>query len=172
MSDVIEFRPPLEPEEPKIKSVSNRSKLPGYCEHTAQLLIDTDTQLVECSACHLVMSAYSALMKFCKEWDRMRWDVTEWRKMKAEQQKKAKETRVHRYIRQLQWIELPGEDEPVARQYWQKITEATGSEPYAMFRRGKNRGLQYCILSPTGGWTDADFAINSAKRKLQVVKES
>lgn len=67
---------------------------------------------------------------------------------------------------------MPGEDEPEAREYWQRLTEINGQEPYAMFHRGRKQGGQYCVLSPTGGWADAEFAINSAKRKLQVVKES
>jgi galactokinase len=171
MSDIIEFTP-ADPEAPKLKAITGREKqhVKGYCNHGAQLLIDTDTQLVECSACHMVMSAYSALILITNEWRRMHYDTTEYRKMRAEQEKASKEFKVRHFIRQLQWIELPEEDQPEARRYWQQITEACGKEPYAMFRRGNcRRGQQYCVLDGHGGWADADFVINGAKRRLAAV---
>lgn len=173
MSDLIEFKAPANPDEPKLKSMrgrDNRTLANAYCAHRAQLLINEDTQLVECSGCGLVMSAYAALMVICKEWKRMHYDTTEWKKMNAELEKDRKNTSVRRMIRELQWIELPPESEPEARSYWERITDACGEQPYAMFRRGRGkRGTQYCVLSKTGGWTDAEFLIRSAVgRKLEV----
>lgn len=73
-----------------------------YCSHV-QLQIDTDTQLVSCKACNHTMSAYNALMLLVKEWDHRHYDLTEWKKMKAEQHKEDRLERVGRIRRQLQW---------------------------------------------------------------------
>lgn len=172
---IVELRPSGDSATPRLSSVSgtdNRTMTRAYCQHTNHLSINTDTQLVRCTACNLEMSAYSALMLLCKEWNRMHWDLSEWQKMKAEQALLTKESKVRRMVRQLQWVELPGETEPEARQYWERITELQGKAPYAMFRHGRGkRGTQYCVLSETGGWTDAEFLISSLNRPV-VVRES
>lgn len=176
MSDLIEFKPSHDPDEPKLKGIrgrDNRTLAKPYCSHTAQLLINEDTQLVECSACGLVMSAYSALMLITKEWNRMKWDTTEWEKMRAEQEKARKEGTVRRAIKQLQWIEIPEESETEARRYWERLTEARGEPPYAMFRRRRGKhGMQYCVLDKKGGWTDADFllATITTRKRLEKVE--
>ena len=101
----------------------------------------------------------------------MHWDLSEWQKMKAEQALLTKESKVRRMVRQLQWVELPDETEPEARRYWERITEAQGKAPYALFRRGRGkRGTQYCVLSETGGWTDAEFLISSLNRPVVVME--
>ena len=176
MSDVIEFRLPPDSGEPSLSSApgrDNRTMERAYCSHATKLLINSDTQLVECSACHLVMSSYSALMVITKEWARMHYDTTEWRKMKAEEAKSNKTVTVRNFIRKLQWIETPEEDEPEARRYWLQLTEAMGHEPYAMFRRSKRkRTIQYCVLDGHGGWMDADSILRRSAKPTLVRAEA
>lgn len=160
---VIQF--PAGDGSPKIRTKKRRSRAEiGFCRHTHQLLIDEETQLVECSNCHTQMSAYNALMLIVEEWDRMHYDVTEWRKMREEQAKENKATEVRRMIRHLQWIERPGDDEPDAQRVWDQLKEATGQDPYALHRRGRGKRLQYVVISPQGGWTDAEYAISYAQK--------
>lgn len=67
--------------------------------------------------------------------------------------------------------ERPDESEPEARAVWDRVKEATGYDPPAMFRRGKGKRTQYCILSirflenGTSGWSDAEWLIKSAISK-------
>ena len=156
-ANLIEFKPATEPKLKSIRMVRSPDK--GYCAHRHQLLIDEDTQLVECSGCHLIMSAYAALMVIVREWKQMHYDTTKWEEMKAEQAKEDKAGRVRRIIRQLQWIELPSESEPEARRYWELVTAKRGEPPYAMFRRGQKKGVQYCILDKSGAWTDVRYIL-------------
>lgn len=172
MSDVIEFKQPQDDESPRIVRSKGGTTSRSYCTHLNRLNISEETQLVTCESCKLVMSSYSALLILTRRWDRMKYDVTEWKKMNDQRENASKAENVKRIIKKLQWTELPDIGDEPARTYWQKITEATGSEPYALFRRGRGEGAQYCILSQNGtGWSDADVVIRHAERaKLSIAQ--
>jgi hypothetical protein len=126
--------------------------------------VDEDTELVTCRKCGKVMSGFKALMVLVKEWESMRYENDEWKRMRTEQANARKHEEVKRVLRQMQYIELP-EEEP-ARSYWTKLTEALGKEPYALFRRGKGRGEQWMIMSEDGrGRMDADSIIEMHERE-------
>ena len=168
MSDIVEFKPTSDDGRPKLqraRGASGATLAKPFCAHRSTLHINEDTQLVSCKACGLEMSAYAALMVITKQWERMHYDVTEWKKMKEEHAKNYKLSDVKRRVRELQWIECPEEGNEPARTYWLKLRDALGSEPYAMFRRGRGKhGVQYCLLNETG-WSDADCVIESAEWK-------
>ena len=181
MADPIEF-PAVEDSSPRLTSIKGGRTLPGQysvCQHHGGLVVDEDTQLVTCKACKQTMSSYSALMVLIKWWDRMRYDVTAWNKMKAEQVAGAKAEQVRRRIREFQWIELPGEDEPEARRMWQRLTEAMGREPYAMYVWGRGKQpKRFMVVAPPDkfmGCMSADSILQSAgwikaQRKQEVSK--
>lgn len=140
------------------------------CDHSATLEIDEDTQLVTCSKCNFVMSAFNALMVITLEREDRSEELAQWHKMKQEQSRESKASDVRRAVRELQWIELPEEGDEPARSYWLQLREALGKDPYAMFCHGRGKKpKQYCVLDERGGWSDADFLIATSKAKLSPV---
>lgn len=148
-----------------------------FCQHTSGLTINVDTELVECK-CGVRLSAFNALLIISKKWERMRGEVESWKQMKAEQDRDRKSDAVKKIIKELQWVELPEVGDEPARSIWIRITEATGKEPYALYRErlkryGGNKEPKYRVINPPAGYCgyeDAESVIASARRDgLKVV---
>jgi hypothetical protein len=162
----------------KLKALTFKRKSTGgkvagrdvYCEHFGHMEISEDTQLVTCTYCKTVISAYTALVIITKHWDRMKEELVGWKEMRAAKDKDQKAEDVRKLRANLQWVEQPGDDEPEARAIWDRYVAAVGKEPFAMFRRGsKARAVQYCIVSPNcQGYEDAEYAIKYAVRHEKV----
>lgn len=132
------------------------------CSHEAVLEIDEDSQLVTCSKCGFTMSAFNALMIICMEREDIPEEIAAWEKMKREKNWIVRGDAVRRRRRELQWIEIPDEDDEPARSNWLLAREALGMEPYAMYRQGKPP--EYYIMDEKGGGQRLAYLL--AKPKL------
>lgn len=143
-----------------------------FCKHLDQIF-DEDTELVECGTCGATISIVKAYLAIVDNWSDINTEVIDWQKVdemnrcKDEENKQKalseKAERVRGLRKELQWIQLPEIGDEPARSYWTRVTEATGNEPYAMFKQGRKR-TQYCVMTSPRSWCDADFLLASREK--------